>query len=369
MDAEALRAEFPVLRRVAYLNAGTDGPIPQRSVDAARARMQREADLGRGTAGHWAELDELASSMRARLAGLAGAGDDEIALTRSTTDGVDLVLNGLALGPGDEVLTSEEEHPGLLGPLAGMRRRASAEIRFAPLARLAEAVTERTRLVAASHVSWVTGAVAPVAEVRSALDGSPGGGLLLLDGAQAAGAVPLDVRTLGCDFYAASGQKWLCGPNGTGFLFARRDRLEETGIPRPAYPTLEEGSDPMDLVPRPGALRLEAIQHFGPVLAAAHAALDVLGHDGWDPLYRRAGDQAGLLRGLLAERGIAAVPGGPGTLVVFEHPGGPGRAADAVERLARAGVIVRAVPGRAHLRASVGAWTSDGDLERLISAL
>jgi L-cysteine/cystine lyase len=187
----SLRAEYPVLRETAYLNAGTDGPIPQRSVDAAAERMRGEAERGRGMASHWDELSELRAELRARYAALIRASAEEVALTRSTTDGVDVALAGLRLGRGDEVLTSDEEHVGLLAPLAGFCARSGAALRTGPFADLPNAVGPQTRLVAVSHVSWMTGAFAPLGELREAAP------LLLLDGAQGAGAVPVDVRTLG----------------------------------------------------------------------------------------------------------------------------------------------------------------------------
>src|SRR6185295_8881049 len=128
---------------------------------------------------------------------------------------------------------------------------------------LPEALSEFTRVVVTSHVSWATGRLMAM-EALAASDA-----LVVLDGAQGAGAVPVDVGALGCDFYAASGQKWLCGPNGTGFLFVRSALLDELGMPRPSYITLDEEADPLALQPREGAARLDTAQPYGPVLAAA----------------------------------------------------------------------------------------------------
>ena len=116
------------------------------------------------------------------------------------------------LGPGDEVLTAPDEHPGLLGPLTTLRDRRGVDIRAVPFADLADAVGPRTKLVACSHVSWITGSVRPSG--LAALD-IP----VLLDGAQGVGAVGFSVGELGCAFYAGSGQKWMCGPIGSGMLW------------------------------------------------------------------------------------------------------------------------------------------------------
>src|SRR5204863_9553760 len=112
-----------------------------------------------------------------------------------------------------------------------------------------------------SHGSWITGRVVDAAGLAAA--GAP----VLLDGAQGLGAVPVDVRELGCDFYAASGQKWLCGPNGVGYLYVRRELISELVPPWPGYGSLEQGSNPLDLV-----LHVDARRFDGVLIASPHAA-------------------------------------------------------------------------------------------------
>src|SRR3954451_18842703 len=122
MDPVALRAQFPVLERVAYLNAGTDGPLPRAAAEAARAEIAAEAQDGR-IATHFERRHELLDGLRERYAQVLGAGPDEVAVTTGTTAGIGAVIAGLDLGPGDEVVTSDTEHPGLLGPLIAARER------------------------------------------------------------------------------------------------------------------------------------------------------------------------------------------------------------------------------------------------------
>src|SRR5437588_2877799 len=140
LDYDRFRAEFPVLATHAYLNAGTDGPIPARSAEASRARLAHELREGRSGAVHWDGLDALCERLRTRLAALMRASQDEVALTRSATDAINLVLAGLDLSRGDEILTTDEEHPGLLALLAACARRTGATIRVAPFAQVADAV-------------------------------------------------------------------------------------------------------------------------------------------------------------------------------------------------------------------------------------
>src|SRR5215204_2432574 len=148
MDVDAFRAEFPVLERRAYLNTGTDGPIPRRGLEAAQDSLRIETENGRAGSDHWE-----------RVAPLLGCDTQEVALTRAATDGINAALHALGLGPGDEIVTSDEEHPGLLAPL-GLARRRGVDVRVVPFDELADAVRPTTTLVACSHVSWVSGQVA-----------------------------------------------------------------------------------------------------------------------------------------------------------------------------------------------------------------
>ena len=161
-DPDVFRAQFPVLDRVVYLNAGTEGPVPRPAADAAGARIELELSSGRCGRAYFEELMELAASLRARYAAALGCEFASVALTGSTTDGVNTVLAGLELRPGEEILTTDEEHPGLLAPLARARLRHGITVRVVPWDELAGAAASSTRLIACSHVSWVSGRVMDV---------------------------------------------------------------------------------------------------------------------------------------------------------------------------------------------------------------
>ena len=177
MTSAALRAQFPILERVAYLNAGTDGPVPRAAQEAVARELASELAEGRGKA-HFERRFELQDELRTGYAELLGATVDDIALTTSTSEGLGKVLAGMEIGPGDEIVTSDEEHPGLIGPLIAARERG-AEIRAVPFAQLADAVGPKTTAVACSHVNWRTGELAPAAlaevDVPVNLDGAQGG--------------------------------------------------------------------------------------------------------------------------------------------------------------------------------------------------
>jgi selenocysteine lyase/cysteine desulfurase len=360
VDAAGLRAEFPVLADRAYLNAGTCGPLPRAAVRAAAEMLERGMREGR-TRPYFETTLDLRDRQRAAYAALLRAAPEDVALTTSTSESMVRVILGLPdLGPDDEVLTAPDEHPGLLGPLINLRTRRGVRVRTAPLADLADAVGPRTRLVACSHVSWITGEVAP-----AALAELPAEIPVLLDGAQGVGAVPVDVQELGCAFYAGAGQKWLCGPVGTGMLWiapAWRERLTPAGL---TYLNLDEPARGLDAEPVADARRHDAPSLSAENAAEALAALDVLATPGWAEVHERSARLAAGLAERLAERGFRVAPRGRTTLVSWEYPD----AEAARDRLAELGIVVRNLPGTGYLRASVGAWNDEEDLERLLAAL
>jgi selenocysteine lyase/cysteine desulfurase len=354
-----LRSQFPVLERVAYLNAGSVGPVPEKAVRAAEAELQDALEQGRGGKAQFERATELADGVRRRVAGLMGCDAGEVALTGATTDGVNAVLGGLELGTGDEVLTSDEEHPGVLAPLGLARERRGIEVRLAPFEELAGEVGPQTRLVVCSHVSWLTGRVADTDALAAC--GVP----VLLDGAQGLGAVETDVRDLGCDYYAASGQKWLCGPIGTGYLYVRADRIEELYPIAAGYLTVSDPLRSLELPLREGAARFDGGFPSPPTTAWVLAALDVLGEDGFDSLQERAVGLAAALAGKLADAGATVAPRGPSTLVSWESADNEAES----QRLLDERLLVRHLPGTPYVRASVGGWTSEEELERLVAAV
>jgi len=357
MDVAAFRARFPVLRRLAYLNAGTDGPVPAEAAEAARAELERQAERGR-FGEHFERRVALGGELRAAYAGLVGAAVEDVALTTSTSQGLGIVIGGWELAPGDEILTAEHEHPGLIGPLIAARERG-ARIRTAPLTTLADHVRPETKLVACSHVGWVSGDLAPVEALVAT--GVP----VVLDGAQGAGAIPVDVGALGCTAYAASGQKWLCGADGTGFLWLAAGLAERLPARAASYVSFVDAGAGLDGELKLGAARHDTSSLSAESMAFSATAFRVLAEAGWDDVHARARASAATLAARLEDRGRTVAPRGDTTLVAWEDDD-PEATRD---RLGEAGVVIRNLPRTPYVRASVGAWTSDEDLERLLEAL
>ncbi len=354
-----LRREFPVLERLIYLNAGTNGPVPALALEAARDSIERQTREGRAGKALFEALRARIDELRARVARLLDCEASELALTGSTTDGVNAVVVALGLREGDEVVTSDEEHPGVLAPLAAARERLGVRIRVAPFRELAGAIGERTRLVACSHVSWITGDV--VDSGALAATGVP----VLLDGAQGLGAVPVDVRLLGCYFYAASGKMWLWGPKGTGYLYIRAERAAALPPPWPGYTTLAEPSTPLESGFHEDARRFDLGFPADHQVAWALAALDVLERPGLARLQADAGTLARSLAERLTAIGCEVAPRGESTLVSWRTEDPSGLAA----ALGEQGFVLRDLPGTAYVRASVGPWNDEGDVDALVSAL
>jgi len=352
------RALFPVLERYAYMNAGTLGPLAQPTLDAVEQRARYDQEQGRGGREWFESVLELRDRVRQKLASLVGTVPDSVALTSSTTDGCNIVVAGLALQPGDEVVTTNSEHPGLLLPLAvsGATVRV-ADVADRPVAEAVERITAlvgpKTRLLALSHVLWTTGQVMPVQELKQ-VTGLP----VLVDGAQSVGAIPVDVGE--ADYLTVSGQKWLCSPEPLGALYVRDP--DSLRIAFPSYWAQTSIEHDGTFLPREGAARFDSGWLATQMLAGWEAALDL--RPEWS--FERAAAITEQCRNLLAEKHQVIGEPGQGTLVSFVPPADP---AKTVAALYKAGVVVRELPGTGWVRASCGWWTNEDDLDRLAAGL
>jgi L-cysteine/cystine lyase len=342
------RALFPVLERLAYLNAGTFGPLA--APTAAAVQAQLDADLADGRFGkeYFERMLGLRKQARVALAELVRAEPSQIALTGSTTDGCNIVLAGLGLQPEDEIVTTTDEHFGLLGPLHASGARVVV-VEPDPDA-IRDAVTPRTRLLALSQVLWTSGRELPVRELREQTSVP-----VLVDGAQSVGAIPVD--GVGLDFLTISGQKWLCGPDSTGALVVADP--EQLRVARPSYFSQTAYEPSGSFEPAEGAARFDPGWLSSAVLAGLLEAIAI--RPDW--AYEHAAAQAARCRELLAP--LAQVVPGEGTLVAFRADDPP----VLVAKLAEEGVVVREIPKTGLVRVSCGWWTNEDDLQRLASAL
>jgi L-cysteine/cystine lyase len=177
--------------------------------------------------------------------------------------------------------------------------------------------------------------------------------------------VPVDVRALGCDFYAGSGQKWMCGPVGTGMLWVSpewRERLPPVGA---TWLNLADPHDPLGSGPQADARRHDTAALAPEWSAASVAAHDVFAAHGWHEVHRRARTLASQLAERLRESGRTVAERDATTLVSWEDP----EPEVTRDRLAAERIIIRNLPGTSYVRASVGAWNDEGDLDRMLAAI
>jgi L-cysteine/cystine lyase len=220
---KGVRERFPLTHKRVYFNSGTFGPSPTRVLDAVKKRIDEI-----GVSGEYGSGDRG----RMRLAEFLKVTTEEIALTHSTTEGINIVTWGLPLKTGDEVLITLQEHVGNAMPWLNRAKLHGIVLKpFEPaltaqenLALIEKLITRRTRVIAIPHITCTTGLVMPVREI-AALARSRGI-FTAIDGAHGPGSLNLDLKTLGCDFYAASCHKWMLGPSSTGFLYVRRELLD-----------------------------------------------------------------------------------------------------------------------------------------------
>jgi cysteine desulfurase/selenocysteine lyase len=240
LDVARVRRDFPMLeqrlhdRPLIYLDSAATSQKPRVVIDALGAfYRERCASIHRGVHTLAAEATRAYEQARARVQRFVGARDPrEIVFVRGATEAINLVAHGWGgrMARGDQILVSEMEHHSNIVPWQLLCERSGAQLRVWPvdergeLAPLGEHLGPRTRLVAVTHVSNVLGTVNPIAEIATAAHRA--GALLLVDGAQAAPHLPVDVQALGCDFYALSGHK-LFAPTGSGALWGRLERLDE----------------------------------------------------------------------------------------------------------------------------------------------
>jgi cysteine desulfurase/selenocysteine lyase len=242
LDVERVRKDFPILSRtmrgkpLVYLDTAASAQKPRQVIDAIKHFYETDyANIHRGVYELSATATRLYDEARAKVADLLGAADPgEVVFVRNATEAINLVAWSWArreLRPGDEILITELEHHADIVPWQLVCEDRGAKLVVAPvtdagevpLDSLAARLTERTKLVAFAHVSNALGTVLPVAEIAALAHRA--GALVLVDGAQAVPRMPVDVRSLGCDFYVFSGHK-LYGPTGIGCLWARRHVLE-----------------------------------------------------------------------------------------------------------------------------------------------
>jgi L-cysteine/cystine lyase len=232
-NLETHRQQFSALYNKLYFNYGGQGPLPQAALDAiveSYTLLQQEGPFSKKA------LDRIIAQIALTHNAIAqelNVGPETITLTESVSVGCNIALWGLDWQKGDRILITDCEHPGIVAAVQEISRRYGVEVDTcsvlatlnaedeAAVGAIAAHVQPHTRLVVLSHILWNTGQVLPLAEVVRACRRQNSDVLLLVDAAQSVGVLPLNLTELDIDFYAFTGHKWLCGPDGVGGLYVR----------------------------------------------------------------------------------------------------------------------------------------------------
>ena len=376
----AVRAGLPSLAAGIQLNTGSAGPLPAETAQAMADLAAYELAAGRADLGYHTEGRQRMEEARAAVAAVIGAEIDGVALTHATSDGMNIATWSIDWRPGDRAVTTRHEHAGALGPLYALRERSGVELVFADIGDggddeqtlhvLERVIVPGTRLVSVSHVLWTTGARLPISRIAELAHAR--GAILAVDGAQAAGAIPIDVAALGADWYSIAGQKWLLGPEGTGALWVAPTMLQAARRTFGGHYGQADYDSSGTWQPQPDARRFQYSNYHRPSVAGLARSIGWLAmYVGFEFVHRRGA--------ALARRTADALAALPGVelltprermagLVTFRIAGWGADAA--VDELgARVFAIVRSIGSLDAVRASVGFFNAEEELDRFVGAV
>ena len=366
MTPRELRADIPALKEAAYFNFGAHGPSPRYVVEAASSFIS-DHEYGSATTDPYEHAFGTYETVRERIAEFVGAEVDEIALTESTTDGINRVASAIDWEPDDVVVRTDLEHPAGILPWKRLEREG-VEVRVVETENgridreaYAEAVAD-ARLVCFSAITWTHGTRLPVADLVEIADEA--GAFTLVDAVQSPGQVAMDMSEWGADAVAAAGHKWVLGPWGAGFLYVDRDAAAELSPRAVGYRSVEEPNAP-EIEFKSGAKRFE----IGSTTAAAHVglveALDAIEAVGLDVIERRIESLTDRLKEGVPSDRLMSPRGYESGLVTIDVDDPEAT----VERLAEQDIVVRSLPHPDGIRASIHAVSTETEIDRLVDAL
>ncbi|MBN1939894.1 MAG: aminotransferase class V-fold PLP-dependent enzyme [Candidatus Aminicenantes bacterium] len=298
---DAVRAQYLFEDNLIMMNNGTVGPMPKPVFNRLMGAFRRQAENPYDV---YNFLPSFREAVRTKLAAFVHAAPDEVALTSNTTEGINFVVNGLDLNAGDEVLISNLEHPGGIGPVQLKAKRSGIVVKEVPIgpphgdtaaivSAFEKAVTPKTKLIMVSHTCFITGLITPIKELSKMAHDK--GLLVLADSAHGLGIMDLNMHDMGVDFFCSSPYKWMGTPCGIGLLYVRKDVQEKV------WPTVvSSGWDRTT-----GARKLDPSgQRADAMILALDEALDFQNRIGRVRIERRIKALSGRLK-----QGLAKTPG------------------------------------------------------------
>jgi selenocysteine lyase/cysteine desulfurase len=367
MDPAELRAAIPALARCTYCNTGASGPSPRNVVRAATDFLEHHAFEAPAEEGPYTVAFDALEAAREVAAGHLGARSADLAFTRSTADGINLVANAIDFQPGDVVVRTDLEHPAGTLPWDRLADTHDVEVRVVETdaGRLdmddLKAAVDGSRLLLTSSLTWSHGTQLPVSEmVDIAHDADT---QVLVDAVQSVGQHPVDVREWGADFVATAGHKWLLGVWGSGMLYADPDALDSLRQTRIGYRSVED-MGAADYAYHEGARRFEVGTTSPAPYVALAEAIETMESVGLDTVESRVAGLTDRLKDGLDDRLLSPRQYESG-LVTFETENPEAT----VERLGEQGIVVRSLPHPEAVRASIHVFNTPGEIDALLDAL
>lgn len=382
---EQHRQQFPALANKAYFNFGGQGTLPQASLEAILHAYEYIQKHGPFCGGVNAWIMEQVKQTRQAIASELGAPPETIALTEDVTVGCNIALWGIDWQAGDHMLLTDCEHPGIIATAQEIARRFNVEVSTCPImatlnqgdstAVIAQHLKKNTRLVVLSHLLWNTGQVLPLREIvevcRNASQGSQPI-RILVDAAQSVGSLPLNLTELGADFYAFTGHKWLCGPEGLGGLYVRPDAWESLSPTFIGWRSILMGEAGQPIGWKPNASRYEVATSAYPLYAGLRSAIAL--HQQWgtpQERYQQICQVSEYLWQRLAQlnftRCLRTSPPQAG-LVSFVLTNGQSHK-QLVQSLEQQGFMLRTILDPDCVRACVHYFTQPREIDQLIEAI
>lgn len=402
MTKDKYRQQFPALANKAYFNYGGQGPLPEPALEAIYAAYKRVQIGGpfSGEIGAWVAQEAMLT--RRAIANELAVPPETIALTEDVTVGCNIALWGIDWRSGDHLLLSDCEHPGIIASVMELQRRFNIEVSVCPLAAtlnqgdavavIADYLQSNTRLLVISHILWNTGQVLPLTEIVKVcheLNEPPltppfqGGGQedlpannhkirVLVDAAQSVGVLPLNLIESGVDFYAFTGHKWWCGPEGLGGLYVSADALADLHPVFIGWRGIVTDATAKPIGFKPGAQRYEIATSAYPLYTGLRSAI-ALQHE-WGTIEERYAEICRLSKYLwehLSEishveclRTSAPEAG----LVSFRVTNGMSHK-KLVDLLEKQGIMVRTILNPDCVRACVHYFTTEAEIDKLVGAI
>ncbi|GAB6878391.1 cysteine desulfurase [Halorubrum gandharaense] len=366
MTPRELRADIPALQKGTYLNYGAHGPSPRYVVDAATSFLQ-DHEYGSTENDPYEVAFEAYENVRERVASFVNAHPTEIALTESTTDGINRIANAIQWEAGDVVVRTDLEHPAGVLPWQQLERKG-VDVRVVEttkgrvdLDEYAEAVAD-AKVVCFSAVTWTHGTRLPVRELVEIAGDA--GAFTLVDAVQTPGQQPMDVTAWGADAVAAAGHKWLLGPWGAGFLYVNRESVDQLVPGTIGYRSVERPSS-LEIEFKQGASRFE----IGSTTPTAHVglaeAIEAIEEVGVERIESRIEALTDRLKDGFDDEQLLSPRSYESGLVSL-------RADDpeaVVEALAERDIVVRSIPMVDAVRISVHAVSTESEIDATLDAL